>query len=207
MVKTYNLLKKQIFKNFKNYSNEELVNLYQHTCDEEIIAELYCRNFNYLYRLGLSINFISFEQKVEIILDKLIQSLDRYDCAQNIKFMTFLGKAIYNAFGELKIKRNFKGRHNEDMLSSIDAIDEISGTSLGDIIPADSNDFDEAILKLTIDTDSSLDNKEKLLCRLIIDNPKVEMKELSDALNISTQYVWLIRKRLAKKLKVSLCID
>lgn len=208
MIKTYNLFKTKLDEDYSNFTNEQLAKIYQKNRDQLIVAEIFCRNFSYWNKLANTISFISNEDKVSIILEKIDSCLKNYTATNNASLMTYAYASIYNAFGELKIKRKYKDREQDSMLRSFDSpVNSDDSLLLRDFIEDDATELNTRILKLTINTDSSLTPKEKLLCNLIIDNPVIHMNEISEEMKVTTQYVWLIRKRLAKKLKVCLCID
>ncbi len=207
MIKTYNLLNLIRKTDYKKFTNEELAKLYQINNDEFIIAELYCRNFNYWYKLGTLINFIRSEEKASIILENINYALKNYNIRRGVSLLTYTSKYIYNAFGGLKTKKKFKNREEENKIISLDICDSQHNRLMSDIIEDTNNDLDACILKLTIDTDNSLTDFEKKLCHIFIDNPYIEIKEIGEEMHVTTQYIWHIKKRLAKKLKISLCFS
>ena len=206
MLKTYKLLKNQRIGAYASFTNEQLAKIYQANQDNAIIAEIYCRNFGSFYRLAHKINFIDNSAKASIILEKIGKCLFNYSDNYSATLLTHIYNNVNNEFGGLKTKRKYKDRDKQDQLLNLDTPDE-NGLCLYEVIPDDGEELDSFILKLTIDTDTSLSNKEKTLCKLIIDNPGIEVNEIGAAMHITTQYVWLIKKRLAKKLKISLCFN
>ena len=207
MIKTYNLLNGVRSDNYKKFTNEQLARLYQRNNDDLIIAELFCRNFGYWFKLSNLINFIHHEEKASFILENINYALKNYNIRKGVGLVTYTSRYIYNTFGGLKTKRKFKSREQESMIISLENPNCDTHKKMIDSIQANNNDFDTCILKLTIDTDKSLTDLEKRLCYIFIDNPRIEIKEISKEMNITTQYVWIIKKRLAKKLRVSLCFD
>lgn len=206
MIKTYNILKQGIEKTLKNYSNEELAMLYKQSQKQSIVAEIFCRNFNYWLDLSCQLRGIPYDERVSVILEKIHTGLLTYNFRFQTNLLTYIRSCIRNVDGGFITKSYYKNRFVENINVSFD--DEFEeDCTFEDVIAADNSDLDTAILKLTINTDSSLTSKEKLLCNLIIDNPIIQMNELSQKLKVSNQYVWLIRKKLAKKLKICLCID
>lgn len=207
MVETYKQLKKFITKDFKGYSNEDLAELYKKTNDEQIIAELYCRNMNYWYRLGQKISIISGEEKASIILEKLYACLLDYDKNKNTSFLAYVYVAVNNAFGGIKIKNKFKHRYKA--LSTLDLDSEVEGTNglrLIDMIEDKSDDMAAITLKIAINNDKSLTKYEKRFCQIVIDNPGIELREIGSVMKVSYQRIWWIQKSLKEKIKISLFI-
>lgn len=206
MFKTYKLLKEQKNKKFENYSNEELALIYQASENQAIIAQIFCKNFNYLLNYAKSVLIINDEDKASIILESIQKAIKTFNPTRRVKLLTYIRKYVYNAFGAYKIKSKYKNRDLENTILSLDDRND-DNLILSDIIANNSEDLDRAILKLTIDTDKSLSLIEKSLCNLLIDNPNIQINEISKEMNITTQYVWIIKKNLSKKLKVSLCFE
>lgn len=203
MVKTYNILKQETKKQLKNYSNEELALYYQRTGDESAVAEIFCKNFSYWLKMAHQLKWVPYEDKVSIIVEKIHMGMKTYQLDYGTNLLSYIQSCIRNSFGGYTTKRKYKNRFLEGInMSFDDETDE--GTTLLDIIPADSNDLDTAILKLTIDTHTGLNKREKFLCNLIIDSPNIETYEISDIMHITTQRVWELKKDLQKKLKISL---
>lgn len=207
MVETYKQLKKFITKDFKNHNNEDLAELYKKTNDEQIIAELYCRNMNYWYRLGQKISIISEEEKASIILEKLYSCLLDYDRNKNTSFLAYVYVAINNAFGGIKTKNKFKYRYKESSMLDLD--NEIEGTNglrLIDMVEDKSDELAAITLKIAINNDNSLTKYEKRFCQIVIDNPGIELREIGTIMHVGYQRVWLIQKCLKEKIKISLFI-
>lgn len=210
MIKTYNLLKKSISNNFisvnGNKSNDELAVIYQKTKDEQIPAYIYCRNFNYWVKVSKMINFIEYDDIASIILEKIVLGLKTFNPDFHASLLTYIYVNIYNEFGRLKTNRKYKGRIIDSSLLNLDMELCDEGT-LADVLPADDTDLQTTMLKITIDTDRMLTPKEKQLCHLIIDNPSISVNELGAEMKVTTMYIWILKKNLAKKLKISLCLD
>ena len=205
MVKTYKQLKHLITKDFKRYSNEDLAELYKKTNDEQIIAELYCRNMNYWYRLGKKIFTISEEEKASIILEKLYSCLLDFDKEKNSSFLAYVYVAINNAFGGIKTKNKFKHRYKElDMLNLENKVAGTDSLRLIDMIENNSDDLQTITLKIAIDNDKSLTVYEKKFCQIVIDNPGITLVEIGEIMHVCSQRVWWIRKSLKEKIKMSL---
>lgn len=207
MVETYKQLKKFITKDFKGYSNEDLAELYKNTNDEQIIAELYCRNMNYWYRLGQKISIISGEEKASIILEKLYACLLDYDKNKNTSFLAYVYVAVNNAFGGIKIKNKFKHRYKESGMLDLDSeIEGTNGLRLIDMVEDKSDEMAAITLKLAINNDNSLTKYEKRFCQIVIDNPGIELREIGSVMKVSCQRIWWIQKSLKEKIKISLFI-
>lgn len=209
MVETYKQLKQIITKDFKKYSNEDLVELYKNSKDDQIIAELYCRNLKYWYRLGQKIFTISEEEKVSIILEKIYSCILEYDRNKNASFVSFVYVAVNNVFGGIKIKDKFKNRYKElDMLNLDNEIPGTDGLNIIDTIedPSTENEFRAIILKLAIEKDNTLTKYEKRFCQIVIDNPGIELKGIGEIMHVCNQRIWWIQKCLKEKIKISLFI-
>lgn len=208
MIKTYYLLKHHRNSKFKNYSNEELALAYQQTRDNALIAEMYCRNLGYWTLQASRIRIIDSTEKASIVLRNIGKGMLNYTADKGCNVLTFINSGVRNDFGGYRTKHKYKDRHMENIMLNIDEECDDDGNTLLDLIPEeDNNEFATAILKLTINTDNTLTNKEKVLCNLIIDNPRIQINEISEEMHITTQYVWIMKKNLAKKLKVSLCFE
>ena len=203
MIKTYNILKQKMENNLKDYSNEELALLYQETESQSIVAEVFCRNFNYWLKLSCQLKCVPYDERISVILEKIYTGMKTYKLDQGANLLTYIRSCVYNVSGGYTTKNKYKNRFVENINISIDEETE-EGTKLLDIIPADTNDLDTAILKLTINTHTGLNKREKTLCNLIIDSPNIETYEISSIMHITTQRVWELKKDLQKKLKISL---
>ena len=206
MFNTYKLLKLQTREDLKNHTNEELALMYQRTGDQTIIAELFCKNFAFWLTRSQSIQIISQEDRVSIILKNIEYGARTYSFKYGASLMTYIYKGIQNDFGAYKIKYKHKDRVCEYQILDLDT-PVCEGGTLNDIIPDESNQLAEAMLKLTIETDNTLDQREKKMCNIFIDNPYTDIHELSRQLGVGTQRAWFLKKLLAKKLKISLCIE
>lgn len=203
MIKTYNILKQKTENNLKNYSNEELALIYQETNNSSIVAEVFCRNFNYWLKLSCQLKCVPYDERISIILEKIHTGMETYKIDQGANLLTYIRSCVYNVSGGYTTKNKYKNRFVEGINISIDEETE-EGTKLLDIIPGDNSDLDTAILKLTIDTHKGLNKREKELCNLIIDSPNIETYEIGNLLHITTQRVWELKKDLQKKLEISL---
>lgn len=205
MVKTYKQLKQFITKDFKKYSNEDLAELYKKTNDEQIIAELYCRNMNYWYRLSKKIFTISEEEKASIILEKLYSCLLDFNKEKNTSFLAYVYVAVNNAFGGIKIKNKFKDRYKELNMFSLNYEQEgTDGLKFIDMIEDKSDDIQTITLKIAINNDNSLTKYEKRFCEIVIDNPGISLMEIGEIMHVCYQRIWQIRKCLKEKIKMSL---
>lgn len=205
MVETYKQLKKFITKDFKKYSNEDLAELYKKTNDEQIIAELYCRNINYWYRLNKKISIISDEEKASIILEKLYSCLLDYNKEKNTSFLAYVYVAINNAFGGIKTKNKFKHRYKEAGMLDLDGeVEGTDGLRLIDMIEDKSDALQVTTLKIAINGDKSLTKYEKRFCQIVLDNPGIELREIGIIMKVGYQRVWCIQKCLKEKIKMSL---
>ena len=200
MIKTYNILKKETDEQLKKYSNEELAVYYQNTRNESAVAEVYCRNINYWLKLNYQLKNMPNEDKVSIILEKIHTGMELYNITQNASLLTFIRACVFNVYGGIITKSRYKDRTAENV--SLDAEISEDGFNLLEVVAADNCDLDTHILKLTINSDKTLTPKEKLFCNLVIDNPVIHLNEISEEMQVTTQCVWLLRKKLAKKLKV-----
>lgn len=203
MLQTYKTFKQIQTKNYSKFSNEELALLYQENADDNLIIEVFCRNFGYWKKISDRFRILDNEDKVSIILEKITAAMNTFNISMNNCFLAYTYKIIYNAFGHYKILNNFKGRAEKLNDTSLDkVIDE--DLVLQDCLGACDEGLDKIVLQLSLNKDLSLNKTEKDFCNLILDYPTISNAELTKKLNISNSYLYVIIKNL--KIKIRKCL-
>lgn len=201
MIGTYKLLcQLRVEENFK-LSNEELCKKYIDTkLNPTVLAELFCRNFNFWNNIACKFSTLDSQEIASIILDRISHSAQCFDLSLGFKYLTFATKVILTQlYGMLNSSKNI---YNVKDIYSLDAMIERT----------DGNNFEENFLVNTISEydkidliytiiNSDLSKNEKSMCLVIINNPGVNYNEIAEYLNIHRHTVRGLREKLQLKLK------
>jgi len=201
MVDTYRLMNQIRLIDYSGKTNEELVALYQNTNDQSILAEMFCKNFKLFCSIVYQSNYRSIDNadKVDAVLQSLNKAMKYYNHDKVISFNTFVTRCIKSRLAS-HIQYLTQKRH-QGITYSLDALRENTDNEEynKNILTEKDNSFDNVDFSVDFSL-SDLSEREKLMCKLIMENPNISNCELSEALNCHRHTIAKEKKILQTKL-------
>ena len=201
MVDTYKLMNQIRLSQFSEKSNEELVAIYQNEVNQSALAEIFCKNFKLFCSVVYEskYRYIDNADKVDSVLQSLHKGMLRFKIENGVSFNTFIVRCIR---GRLATQISyFTQKRHQGITYSLDAMRENTDNEEYNIniITAEDTAFENVELSVDFSL-SGLSEREKLMCKLIMNNPKISNSELSKALNCHRHTVAKEKSGLQTKL-------
>ena len=200
MYNTYKLMRQIAFNNCE-LTNEEIAVKYQQSQEPRLLATMFCRNYGLLTKIASNSCFYSLDKDevASTILQKVNEALIKYDYSRCDTFVPFMKHIIeLELFNKLNY---FKHKGRDKVVYSLEAlVEKEDGQNFEDNFLEDDYDHSDSIdLNLSIFNDTSLSEKEKNLCRTIMENPDMTDIELAEKLNVHRHTIRNTKQRLAQK--------
>ena len=140
----------------------------------------------------------------------LIKAVDSYKLDKNIKLATYASRCIENEI-LMYLRKVNKTINDLSLDDSLISDDEGNSLSLGEIIPDDSNPYDEVELKdqksYLLQSIDHLGHREKQIMYMrygLNGHDELTQKEVADIMNISQSYISRLEKKILHKLKTDM---
>lgn len=201
MVDTFRLMNQIRLDIYKDFTQEELVGEYQKEENQSILAELFCRNFKSLCAViyEARYNIIEKQDKVDCAMWSVYRALNNYDITKPVHFNTFLITNLRKRLATC-MQQVLQKRH----CSSVYSLDEMKENT-------DNNEYEKNFqifvpshaeqINLSFDINNAgLSDREKVMCKAILDNPNISNIELSQILKCHRHTVMKEKRELQQKL-------
>lgn len=191
MYSTYKLLMEQIRDtNLREFSNEDLVELYQRQHSDEIIGLLYCRNYKILHHIADKFPAISEEDKASIVMEKLLDAINSYK-RSTAKFMTYATPIIRNQLSYyVNCYLDCKGR-----LTQHECLDDMA-----EFIPDTEKEFKKILELEEMLSHCELTERQFEICSIYVRYGKVTLDDIADMLGTTWSVVSQEKARIREKL-------
>lgn len=205
MNETYKFLQKTITRNWTTKTNEELCKIYQETKDNEILAYMFCKNFSLWKKLINKYGFfVNSDEISSYILEYIDIMLKSYNFEINNNFIKYAIIGIRNKL--ISLNRHFECKRRLER-------ETISYNNIVENDESDENEYfnslvykdnlDDADTELDIDKNMQLNEKEKVLCKLVLSGEAVNKLEIAVGLKKNRLTVYNYIKSLQQKLLVN----
>ncbi|WP_440109941.1 sigma-70 family RNA polymerase sigma factor [Paenibacillus sp. QZ-Y1] len=196
----------------KDFNNEENIKLAKETNNEELKDKVISNNIKLVAKMAndwASKGSDEADDLVGIGMIALINAYNTYDCTRDIKFTTYLTKAVWMEFVKHANKKKRKGRDKYSFVSMdgsfIKESDTGSDKSIADLLSNDSHldyekvedSFFNRDLNKAIDSELTM-TEQKVSRKYFLEGR--ELVEIGVELNVSRQAVHQAFKRSVKKL-------
>lgn len=193
-------------RDYKKVKLEDCVVAYKDTRNELLLEIILRRMRGIMKKIVYSrvVNYYDMDLLIELCEDVLLECIENYDPTYKVLFSTYYYKCATNALNTAYKKVKY---YNYISLDKLHDSDDENSNSLLDTL-ADENDtsFDDIHCSLMLERIKDLltDNEYKV-CKVIIETPvEINPSEIAERLNLTTQGVYYILKRLRKKINVFL---
>ena len=189
-------------------SMEDLVEEYKEFPRDEIIAELFIRNFGIIHNTINKYSKLNNENKVSWTLEFLVIALKTYSSDKKIKFLTYYISILKNAL----LRETYRQETNKTKIQ-FHTVKELKLTSnQGDVdvkTEADyedlrsKKDFENSIMKLDFELmykKLNLTPSEKYFLKCYLQDKTT--KEIAEGWGVSTSRIHIIKNAVKKKLSV-----
>lgn len=200
MTETYKMLKQTITKNFSQFTNEELTAKYQQEADEQIYAELFCRNVGVLSNIAASFSNVDSLDAESYATESVFNAIINFQPERNIKFSTVLRTYfIQKLCGVLQKDKQLK-------LGSLAYLDESTNCddnacTLLDLIPDNNSEAYQDSITVDIMIDhAKLNKRETDFCRAFASDTKLTMSEFARDNSISRVRAYEIKNSVKSKI-------
>ena len=194
MNETLKMMRLAVDKNLSGLNNEQLVELYQKTGYDAIIAQIFVENYPLFWKqYSKSTGFMEEDEAASLSLMVINRCLDSYDASKKVKFITLLTNALVNAYGsELKKKNRLKRNDDNDVsLNNFLNDDE----EYQDLFGVEENGYKRVEVNMVIES-STLSDRVKQICKLHISGYPNNV--IADMFKISKPTVCQAIKKLRK---------
>lgn len=204
MVSTFRLMSQIRQEQYKQLTNEQLVEEYKATTNQSMLAELFCKNFAYISRVVFQpvYSYIDNEDKISAVLSGIYNAASKFEPKRGYVFNTFMIQCIK---GELNMQiayLSYKKRKSNGVCSLDGMYEDMDGEAFEkNIIKPYDDSYDTIELINSIDN-SNLSQDEKIMCKAIIQDSNITNLELADLLSCHRHTVRSIKNSLKNKLAV-----
>lgn len=202
MVDTFKMMNKIRLVKFVNVSDEDLL-INNDVNNQSVIAELYCRHFKMWLTIANKPKFAYVDKadKSSFVLQGLYDAIQNYSYDKQVQFKTFAYRCVNNALVGVMLKSKKHDnwlQRNDVSLDSLIELNDGNPYELNFDVPAD-DELSNVDLICMINS-SDFTDREKLLCRAIMEDPYISDIELSEILKVHRHTVRTDKIKLRSKL-------
>ena len=200
MVDTYRLMTQVRLPEYKNESLEHLAAEYKVTNNQSILAEVFCREFKLWCSLVYSSRFSNVNRAdlVSDCLSSIHRCLISFNPEYKAKVTTYITKDMYCAF----ITLAYKAARDKNRLNySLEYLTEKNDNNSYELnfIKPKNVEMSEIELLEAIRV-SGLSEKERIMCKAILDDPYISNTELADVIKVHRHTIRAMKQTLQRKL-------
>lgn len=202
MVDTFKMMNRIRLVKFADISDEDLLKN-NSANNQSVIAELYCRHFKLWFTIANKpkFSYIDKADKSSFVLQGLYDAIQNYSCDKQVQFKTFAYTCVNNALVGvmLKSKKHDNWLQRNDV--SLDNLIELNDGNPYEInfdVPT-VDELSKVDLMCLINS-SDFSDREKLLCKAIMDDPYITDIELSELLKVHRHTIRTDKIKLRNKL-------
>lgn len=112
---------------YRRYKTEELVEMYQSSHQEDILAEIMRRNKGLFYKWGQEYCLVGYdmEDKLSEAYIAMLRAIDTYNEAEGVMFSSYLKTCVKQAYNRIYKSQHRQKRHTEQEPLSWEGLEEI----------------------------------------------------------------------------------
>lgn len=193
-------------ENLKDLSVEELIKNYKLEPKDDIIAELFIRNFGMIQKTIIKYSDLSEENKISWTLEFLVIALNTFDFSKNIKFVSYFIKILRNAL----LRETYRQKTNKTKIQFYTFKEQKLTSKYGDTEIKTEDDYED--LKVTNEFENSifkmdfellyknlyLTPSEKYFLKCYLEDKTT--KEIAEGWGVSTSRIHIVKNAVKKKL-------